>query len=83
MFVDIQKKKVKVHRNLTHFKAHNPVVTIGTFDGVHRGHQVVISRLKEFAREYNGETVIFTFHPHPRLVTSPEETESETINNLR
>ncbi|HKI90011.1 MAG TPA: bifunctional riboflavin kinase/FAD synthetase [Draconibacterium sp.] len=64
---------MKVHRNLTHFEALNPVVTIGTFDGVHRGHQVVISRLKEFARDYNGETVIFTFHPHPRLVTSPGE----------
>jgi riboflavin kinase/FMN adenylyltransferase len=68
---------VKLHTNLDHFKAHKPVVTIGTFDGVHLGHQKVILRLHEFARQHDGETVIFTFHTHPRLVTSPDE------NNLR
>ncbi|HKI87973.1 MAG TPA: bifunctional riboflavin kinase/FAD synthetase [Draconibacterium sp.] len=82
MFVDNHENKVKVHRNLNHFEARNPVVTIGTFDGVHRGHQVVISRLQEFAREYNGETVIFTFYPHPRLVTSPEETNLRLLTTL-
>ncbi len=68
---------MKLHTNLDHFKAHKPVVTIGTFDGVHLGHQKVILRLHEFARQHDGETVIFTFHTHPRLVTSPDE------NNLR
>ena len=82
MFVDIQRNKVKVHRNLEHFKARNPVVTIGTFDGVHKGHQAVISRLKEFAREYKGETVIFTFYPHPRLVTSPDETNLRLLTTM-
>ncbi len=82
MFVDTQKNKVKVHRNLTQFRASNPVVTIGTFDGVHLGHQVVISRLKEFAREYNGETVIFTFYPHPRLITSPGETNLRLLTTI-
>jgi riboflavin kinase/FMN adenylyltransferase len=68
---------VKLHTNLDHFIAKKPVVTIGTFDGVHLGHQKVILRLQEFAKQHNGETVIFTFHTHPRLVTSPNE------NNLR
>ena len=68
---------MKLHTNLNSFFATNPVVTIGTFDGVHRGHQKVISHLKEIAKRYNGETVIFTFYPHPRFVTSPNE------NNLR
>ena len=53
------------------------MVTIGTFDGVHLGHQKVILRLQEFAKQHDGESVIFTFHTHPRLITSPNE------NNLR
>lgn len=64
---------MKVYHNINNFEAKNPVVTIGTFDGVHLGHQKVIARLKEFARKHDGESVIFTFHPHPRLVTSPNE----------
>lgn len=82
MFVDIQKNKVKVYRNLDHFQARNPVVTTGTFDGVHQGHLAVISRLKQFARDYNGETVIFTFYPHPRLVTSPNETNLRLLTTM-
>jgi riboflavin kinase/FMN adenylyltransferase len=68
---------VKLHTNLEQFKARKPVVTIGTFDGVHLGHQKVILRLQEFAKQHDGETIIFTFHTHPRLITSPNE------NNLR
>ena len=68
---------MKLHTNLEQFKARKPVVTIGTFDGVHLGHQKVILRLQEFAKQHDGETIIFTFHTHPRLITSPNE------NNLR
>jgi riboflavin kinase/FMN adenylyltransferase len=64
---------VKLYTNLDQFNAKKPVVTIGTFDGVHLGHQKVILRLQEFAKQHNGETVIFTFHTHPRLVISPNE----------
>ncbi len=73
---------MKVHTNLKKFKATNPVVTIGTFDGVHLGHQKVISRLKEFAEKHNGESVIFTFYPHPRLVTSANETTLRLLTTL-
>ena len=48
----------------------NPVVTIGTFDGVHTGHMAVISHLTEKAGELNGESVVITFSPHPRKVVS-------------
>jgi riboflavin kinase/FMN adenylyltransferase len=44
------------------------VLTIGTFDGVHTGHQQVIAQLKKRAAEVDGETVIITFDPHPRTV---------------
>ncbi len=64
-----------VHVDLNHFQAKKPVVTIGTFDGVHLGHQKVIGRLKEIAASVDGETVIFTFSPHPRFIVSPEETK--------
>ncbi len=50
----------------------NPVVTTGTFDGVHLGHKVIINRLNRLAREIDGESVLITFHPHPRRVLYPE-----------
>ncbi len=73
---------MKLHTNLNSFKATNPVVTIGTFDGVHLGHQKVITRLKEIAKKHNGESVIFTFYPHPRLVTSTSETNLRLLTTL-
>ena len=73
---------MKLYSNLDHFKARKPVVTIGTFDGVHLGHQKVILRLQEFAKHHDGETVIFTFHTHPRLVTAPNETSLRLLTTL-
>ena len=52
--------------NLPVFK--NAVITIGTFDGVHTGHLQIIHQLKKEAANINGESVIITFHPHPRMV---------------
>jgi riboflavin kinase / FMN adenylyltransferase len=49
------------------------VVTSGTFDGVHLGHQKIISRLKEVAEKSQGETVVITFWPHPRLILKPTD----------
>lgn len=46
----------------------NAVVTIGTFDGVHLGHQAIFKEMRRLAKEVNGETVVVTFHPHPRQV---------------
>jgi len=48
----------------------NAVVTIGTFDGVHLGHQAIFKEMHRLAREVGGETVVVTFHPHPRQVLS-------------
>lgn len=55
-----------------------PIVTIGTFDGVHLGHRAIIKRLNEIAVEEDGESVLLTFHPHPRTVVN----ESGTIELL-
>jgi riboflavin kinase / FMN adenylyltransferase len=60
----------------------NAVVTIGTFDGVHEGHRKIIAHLKEEAETINGETVIITFHPHPRKVVSSSILGIRLINTL-
>lgn len=49
-----------------------PVVTTGSFDGVHVGHKAIISRINKIAREIHGESVLITFHPHPRKILFPE-----------
>ncbi len=49
------------------------VVTSGTFDGVHPGHQKILQRLGEIARKNNGESVVITFWPHPRMILKPAD----------
>lgn len=62
---------MQVHRNLEQLPSFkNAIITIGTFDGVHLGHQKIIRQLKEEAKQHNGETIIITFHPHPRKIVS-------------
>tara|TARA_Y100000782_G_scaffold85397_1_gene92599 strand:+ start:4063 stop:4989 length:927 start_codon:yes stop_codon:yes gene_type:complete len=64
---------VKVYHHIEDFQgANNATVTTGTFDGVHIGHRKILNRLKEVAQSVKGETVLFTFHPHPRLVLQPD-----------
>jgi riboflavin kinase/FMN adenylyltransferase len=68
----------------------NPVLTIGTFDGVHLGHQKIISYLNKEAEKINGESVLFTFFPHPKMILNPDnhgikliQTQEEKIEKLR
>lgn len=49
----------------------NPALTLGNFDGVHLGHQALLSRVREKARELGGTSMVYTFHPHPLSVFSP------------
>lgn len=58
------------------------VVTIGTFDGVHLGHSKIIDQLKQEADHINGETVIITFHPHPRKIVGTDQPTIHLINSL-
>jgi riboflavin kinase/FMN adenylyltransferase len=65
---------MKIYEGLDKFKgAKNAAVTIGTFDGVHLGHQKIIQQLKTGADSIKGESVIFTFYPHPRMVLFPDD----------
>jgi riboflavin kinase/FMN adenylyltransferase len=64
---------MRIYHNLDDFNpVRNAVVTSGTFDGVHVGHQKILSRLHEIAERTKGDTVVITFWPHPRLVLYPE-----------
>lgn len=74
---------MKVYRStnsLPVFK--NPVVTIGTFDGVHEGHRQLIKKIKNIASEIKGESVLITFDPHPRFVIHPEEKSLRILSTL-
>jgi riboflavin kinase / FMN adenylyltransferase len=59
---------MRIHRNTDSFTIINPVVTIGIFDGVHLGHRHILQKIKEGAESINGESVVITLWPHPRLV---------------
>jgi riboflavin kinase/FMN adenylyltransferase len=74
---------MKVHRDIDALPVfRNAVITIGTFDGVHMGHRQVIDKLKAEAKAVNGESVIVTFHPHPRKVVSSTILGIRLINTL-
>jgi riboflavin kinase/FMN adenylyltransferase len=60
----------------------NAVVTSGTFDGVHLGHQKILARLKDVAEKSGGETVVITYWPHPRLLLKPEDTSLKLLNTF-
>ena len=57
----------------------NAVVTSGTFDGVHRGHQRILARLRQVADAVGGPAVVITYWPHPRLVLGPPPTHPELL----
>jgi riboflavin kinase/FMN adenylyltransferase len=64
---------MKIFRSFEEAKGiRNPVVTTGSFDGVHIGHKTILNRLKKLARNYDGESVLVTFEPHPRKVLYPD-----------
>jgi riboflavin kinase/FMN adenylyltransferase len=62
------------------FKA--PVITIGSFDGLHRGHQAILNQVKNLAKETGGESIIITFDPHPRQVIYPKAGDLSLITTL-
>jgi riboflavin kinase / FMN adenylyltransferase len=60
----------------------NAVVTIGTFDGVHTGHQLIIKQLLSEAYSIDGESVVITFHPHPKTVVIANKPDIKVLNTL-
>lgn len=74
---------MKIYHSIEEFKpVKNAVVTIGTFDGVHLGHRKIIERIQQLAKVSDGETVILTFFPHPRMILHPEDQSLKMINTI-
>lgn len=73
---------MKEHKGANAFKSsHHTVVTIGTFDGVHIGHQKIIEKLVNSAKAKNLESAILTFFPHPRMVLQ-KDADIKLINTI-
>ncbi len=60
-----------------------PVLTTGTFDGVHLGHQTILHRLKEVAQREEGQSTLFTFYPHPRMVLHPHDNDLKLLTTQK
>ena len=74
---------MEVYYGIKEFKKlENAVVTSGTFDGVHLGHQKILSRLNQVADLTNGQSVVITFYPHPRSVISPDNQIVKLLSTL-
>jgi riboflavin kinase / FMN adenylyltransferase len=75
---------MQVHYDIDQLPAfRNAIITIGTFDGVHMGHRQIIDKLKTEASAQNGESVIITFHPHPRKVVNSAILGIRLLNTLQ
>lgn len=65
---------MKIYRDITaDIRIKKPIVTVGSFDGVHKAHREIISLLNERAEACGGESVLITFSPHPRMVLNNDE----------
>jgi riboflavin kinase/FMN adenylyltransferase len=74
---------LKIYSNISEFTGvDRPIITTGTFDGVHFGHRKIIDRLTKIADSSNGESVILTFSPHPRMVLFPDDHGLQLINTI-
>ncbi len=74
---------MKIYHSLDDFTRLNyGVVTSGTFDGVHLGHQKILQRLHEFSKKNNGESVVITFWPHPRQILKPTDLTLKLLNTF-
>jgi riboflavin kinase / FMN adenylyltransferase len=73
---------LKIHYNSLSEKIDKPVVTVGFFDGVHRGHQLLLNQLKCRAAEISGHSVVVTLWPHPRMVLGKANADFRFLTSL-
>lgn len=74
---------MKVFRSLEEYeKGPSPIATIGTFDGVHFGHQKILNTVIESAKALRGESIVLSFHPHPRLFLYPEDNPLRLLQTI-
>jgi riboflavin kinase/FMN adenylyltransferase len=68
-------------KNIDHVP--NTVLTVGTFDGVHRGHRALIETVVDKARQRNARSVVVTFDPHPREIINPGKSGIQMLTTLK
>jgi riboflavin kinase / FMN adenylyltransferase len=73
---------LNIYHDISLFHSQSAVATIGIFDGVHVGHQLILKKLKDLASVYKSETVVITLWPHPRFVLQPDNTELRLLTTL-
>lgn len=74
---------MKIHRSIENLPAFkNAVITFGTFDGVHHGHRKLANKIKALAKEFKGESILVTFHPHPRSIIYPKDRSLKLLSTL-
>lgn len=77
----LQLLSVKIHYDLDSIsELKHTAVTTGTFDGVHLGHKTIIDKLISVAKQIDGESVLLTFYPHPRMVLFPDDHQIRLLN---
>lgn len=72
-----------IHYGYGNLNLNKPVVTLGIFDGVHTGHRTLIDRLVTVARDLNGESVVITFSPHPRIILQKDHLNLSFLNTMK
>ncbi|MEM6379178.1 MAG: bifunctional riboflavin kinase/FAD synthetase, partial [Bacteroidota bacterium] len=74
---------MRVHEDLNNLPSfRNAVITIGSFDGVHLGHCEILDRLQVLAQRCGGESVVITFHPHPRQIIYPKDNSLRLLTSI-
>ena len=74
---------MKVYHSIEDFPSEiNTIITIGTFDGVHKGHKQVIKKLNNIAKKQGFESVVLTLYPHPRHVLYPDDQQLKLLNTI-
>jgi riboflavin kinase/FMN adenylyltransferase len=71
-----------VHRGYENLDLADPVVTLGVFDGVHRGHRALLDMLVKRAKDKGGEPAVITFYPHPRHFLGINEPELSLLTTM-
>ena len=74
---------MKILNNLNNVSKNPKAITVGNFDGIHKGHQALINKTKEISNENNVESVIFTFNKLPKEIISPDTVQRLYDNEIK
>lgn len=80
--INFSRRALKIYRDLEEYAVQHAILTQGTFDGVHLGHRQILQKIIETAKQEGGESVLLTFHPHPRHVLFPDQEGPMMLSTL-